>query len=141
MDISQLMIDRVNTQNTYSKHSGIRVTKIDKNLCAAEAKLEDWNCNNYGMAHGGLIFTICDMVAGISAISALEKTTLTLSSAAQFIASTKGGVIHAVGRCIKRGKNIAFAEAEVYDDREKLLAQVDFTYYIMDVERVKKKQK
>jgi acyl-CoA thioesterase len=140
MNIKQAIISAANTQETYSKHSGIRVTKIGNQYCEAEVTLAPYYCNHYGTAHGGLMFTMCDMAAGIAVSYNPNNTPFTLSSSIEFLASTKSGVIRAVGTCVKRGKSVAFAEAKVYDDNGQLLATASFTYYFADLSKVKANQ-
>jgi len=79
--------------------------------------------NGLGVAHGGVLCTLLDVVMGYSAASHRDQwqPILTLSQTVQFVA-TAAGRIRAQGRVTGGGRAIVHCTGEVRDERGELLA-------------------
>ena len=65
----QRFINKVNTRCEYNKYNHIFVTDVEPESAVVEAELRPESLNPLGMAHGGTIFTLCDIAAGSAAAS------------------------------------------------------------------------
>ena len=84
------------------------------------------------MAHGGLIFTLCDVATGVAARTG-GRITVTLDSNIHFLRRAKDTEkLVARGRVVKAGRTTGFVTAEVFDDTDKLIATADMTVYYVD---------
>ena len=78
----------------------------------------------FGMVHGGVYASLID-AAGFWAAFSLTSPDLGLTTVElkiNYLAPTASGLLVAKGRCIKHGKTLALAEAQVLDDQGRLLA-------------------
>ena len=84
------------------------------------------------MAHGGLIFTLCDVATGVAARTG-GRITVTLDSNIHFLRRAKDTEkLVARGRVVKEGRTTGLVTAEVFNDEGKLIATSDMTVYYVD---------
>jgi len=117
-----------NDFNGFNGHNGIRVSEVREGYGECFTEITRSSLNPQGSAHGGLIFTLCDVAAGLAALSYGRKV-LTLDSTVNFLRLGRGKKLRAVGQCLKAGKNICFCEAEVYDEGGTLVAKGSFNMF------------
>ena len=118
----------LNNKENFALYNGLEVTVVKDKYCEVEVEITSNGLNPQGIAHGGLIFTLCDVATGVAAVST-GRSVLTLNSSINFIAPGKGKKLRAVGECIKDGRTIGLFEARVYDESDKLIAKGDFTIF------------
>ncbi len=94
-----------------------------------EVKLEDELLNPLGCAHGGTIYTLCDIAAGTAAASR-GRISVTLESSIHYyrsgLPSTK---LTAIAKERKYGRTVSTYFVEVYDDKSRHIADASFTMY------------
>ena len=132
IDFEQLK-ERKNKSPFFDVYNGIFVTKISEGYCEAEVELTEHSLNPAGLAHGGLIYTLCDIVSGVAATT-LGKAVLTLSSSMDFLRPGVSGKMKAVGTCVKVGKTVGVYDANVYDEQGRHIARGSFHYYFTDTD-------
>jgi acyl-CoA thioesterase len=88
--------------------------------------------NDYGAAHGGMIYTACDSVTGGSAAFLLEKKPVTVSSSIHYLRSAMVGPIKAEARLIRDGKQLLFYDVDVTDGNDELVAVAQFVLQSVD---------
>ena len=71
-DLEQLK-RQINAENGFIRHIGVAVTEIGEGFCRCETVLGEDGLNPHGVAHGGLLFTMCDTAAGVAATAAGRK--------------------------------------------------------------------
>ncbi len=114
---------------------GFRVLaeKSGRGYCTVSGKVEARHLNINGVVHGGVYATILDTAMGGAVVSLLteEETTATTSLYVEFLrAAREGGVLTAVGRVLRRGRHIAFAEGNLVGREGERLSQARGTWYI-----------
>ena len=97
---------RYNEFEGFNSHNHIVVTEVGDGTSVVEVKLVQESLNPLGMAHGGLIFTLCDVATGVAARTG--------------------------GRVVKEGRTTGLVTAEVFNDEGKLIATSDMTVYYVD---------
>ena len=70
---------RYNEFEGFNSHNHIVVTEVGDGTSVVEVKLVQESLNPLGMAHGGLIFTLCDVATGVAARTG-GRITVTLDS-------------------------------------------------------------
>lgn len=108
----------------------MHVVTLDKDGGATvELKLTDDLLNPLGMAHGGTIFTLCDIAAG-SAAASHGLVAVTLDSTIHYYRPGKPGkTLTAVAYERKRGRKTAVYIVEVHDDNHWHIADATFTMF------------
>lgn len=57
----QRFINKVNTRCEYNKYNHIFVTDVEPESAVVEAELRPESMNPLGMAHGGFVYSMCDI--------------------------------------------------------------------------------
>ena len=122
------MIDYMNSVPDFNYHNGIKLTELRDNYASCRVELTPEAINAQGMAHGGLIFSICDVTAGFSAAS-IDRRCVTQAANISFLRPAQGAYLIAKAEPIKIGKTISVVEARVYDDMERLVAVSTFSIF------------
>ncbi len=119
----------------FSSTLGLEIVELTDNNCEVILPVQDYFYNPINSIHGGVLFTVADVVAGTLSGHLYGKST-TLSSNFNFMAPGMS-VKYLIGKSklIKKGKTIAVIEALIYDDREKLLASGTFTFYNLNISK------
>ena len=89
--------------------------------------------NPYGVFHGGVVYTLCDMACYVALLSELAsgEDAVTHDIHVSVLRAAKiGDRIRFQGKVIKRGRNLGFMEAEAYLG-EQLIARAAVTKSIL----------
>ena len=116
--------------NGLNKLMHMRVITLDEDGGATvELDLTDELLNPLGMAHGGTIFTLCDIAAG-SAAASQGTVAVTLDSTIHYYRPGRcGKKLTAVAYERKRGRKVSVYMVEVHDDEGKHIADATFTMF------------
>ena len=114
--------------NPVAKFLGFEFTEMQPHQSVAimEAKQEHLNVN--GQIHGGILYTFCDSVAGLTAKVNAQLST-TLDGTIHYFANCQGGRLR--GECIRRSKTnrISVYDVSVYNEEGILLCISTLTMY------------
>ncbi|WP_299821661.1 PaaI family thioesterase [uncultured Pontibacter sp.] len=124
-DFEQDIREKLERQG-FMKLMGFNVTKIEVGRVEGELILEQIHKQHKGFAHGGLIATLADIVAGFAAVSLVPKDhhVVTAEIKVSYFHPGVGDKLLAKGYVLKQGRKLNFCEAEVYvvkGDAEPLL--------------------
>lgn len=130
--MSQLdKLRELNRHSGFNEHNGIKITQLEDDFCVVEAELREESMNPWEMAHGGLVYSLCDVATGVAA-GGVNRKVVTLSSSMYFLRPSQGTKLRAEGRIVKKGKSVLLAEAVVYDDKNRPTARGSFEYFDAD---------
>ena len=115
----------------FATHLGIRLRARGEGHAIVEADLRPELMNTWESAHGGVIMTLLDIAMAMAARSADPKAVgaVTVEMKTSFIATCQGLLV-AHGRCIHRGRSVAFCEGEARDAAGKLVARASGTFMV-----------
>ena len=104
----------------FMKLLGFEVTKIAVGRVEGELNLTQRHRQHKGFAHGGLIATLADIVAGFAAVSLVPKNhhVVTAELKVSYFHPGVGDKLLARGYVLKPGRKLNFCEAEVYVVKE-----------------------
>ena len=126
----QEKLDELNARCAYNRHNGIVITDISDELCVVEGELVPQTMNPLGMAHGGFVYSLCDVAAG-ALVRQFEPNFVTLSASINYLRPSRGTRLRAEGRLVKKGRTVSVVDTFVYDDQDRLTARGSFEIYIM----------
>jgi uncharacterized protein (TIGR00369 family) len=109
------------------------VEKISEDLVHVHLDLQPWQCNSFGVAHGGVMMTLLDFAMAMAAKVKHGHLggAMTIDMSTSFIKGGKGKmVVH--GTVLKAGKSIHFCEASAYDASGDLLAKSMGTFKLVE---------
>ena len=128
----QRRLDLFRSYDDFNRHNGLRLTDVDDGTATVEVTLRRESLNPRGMAHGGLIFTLCDVATGVAARTG-GRMTVSQDASIYFL---RPGVntekLTAKGRVLKEGRTTGYAEAEVFNDDGTLIAKAAVTVHYLD---------
>lgn len=85
--------------------------------------------NLYGNAHGGFLFSLCDMAAGMSTY-AYEIENVTQCSSIQFLKGISKGTIFVESRALHKGGKTVVNQVTITDESGRLLVTATFTMFL-----------
>ncbi len=98
----------------YYQLLGIKITKVGKGMAELAVCANQNHTNPLGAIHGGLIMSLADAAMG-NAIRSLGIKGVTVDCSTALISGALlGELVVGKGRVIKAGRNMIFAEAEVF---------------------------
>jgi uncharacterized protein (TIGR00369 family) len=109
------------------------VEKLSEDLVHVHLYLPPWQCNSFGVAHGGVMMTLLDFAMAMAAKVKHGHLggAMTIDMSTSFIKGGKGKmVVH--GTVLKAGKSIQFCEASAYDASGDLLAKSMGTFKLVE---------
>ena len=131
MDI-QLFLENFSRTDALSREMGIQVSKVSPEGAEAEMYITDKQKNYMGMLHGGALFTIADVVAGLC-VSYYGEQCVTLSSNLNYLKAVTSGKIIARSSLSRRGRKICVCEIRIYSEEEMLICTGTFTMYMSGI--------
>lgn len=120
-----------NEEEGYIKYNNIELVEANDNEVILKTELTKNSLNPYGIAHGGLIFTLGDTAMGIAS-KMTGRESVTLSSNITYLKPGKGEFIIAKGKIIKDGKTTCYLKADIYNDKDDLIATMDANYFYIN---------
>ena len=117
----------------FTGYCGIRIDKVEQGYCEVSIpRLEPHHLNPRGMAHGGLICTLMDVCAGVTAIYAHGETRniVTQNCDIHYLRPAAGS-LRAVGRVLKAGRSTCVSQVELMGEDGQLCAQGSFTLFYL----------
>ena len=122
---------RYNEFEGFNSHNHIVVTEVGDGTSVVEVKLVQESLNPLGMAHGGFVYSMCDIAAGV-VVSQYAGKFVTLSGNLYFMRPGKGKKLRCEARIIKRGRTVNVVDTCVFDDSGAVTAKGTFEIYIME---------
>ena len=128
-DIAELYRPRF--EQKFSQHMGLELESWLPERVIISLDIEDHHLNPAGMVHGGVLMSVLDTAATLSGCYAptleARNAAMTLAMNTNFIAAVTHGRVSAVGRKRGGGKSIFMSVAELFDDRDNLVAVAEAT--------------
>jgi uncharacterized protein (TIGR00369 family) len=115
----------------FVKEMGMELLLGDNGRSKLQLEVLPQHMNGWGAVHGGVTMTLLDVAMAVAARS-LEpdgKGVVTIEMKTSFIqAGPPQGRLCATGMCIHRSGTLAFCEAEVRDEADRLVARASGTF-------------
>ena len=124
-------MDLVNEQNGFLKHNDIIILESNEKTSKVKMNISENSLNPYGIVHGGLIFSMGDTVMGIT-IRSTGRDAVTLDGTINYLKPGKGKYLIATSEVIKVGKTTSVLMANIYNDKNELIAIMSATYYFIN---------
>lgn len=107
--------------NPFMDFCGIEAVRAEHDDCEVKMTITATDKNTHGFVHGGLLFTLADCVAGLTARSD-GRNYVTQSAHINFIKNLTEGTIHACGTTLSRGRTIVIIRVQIKSEDGRLLA-------------------
>lgn len=107
---------------------GWKLTSVESERVALQLELRPEHANPNGTVHGGVLTAIADTAMGLAYATRLddEKWT-TVELKINFLRPATSGTLTASGWVVSAGRTLGMAEADVVDERGRLVARASCT--------------
>lgn len=122
------VLDTVNRTNPFLREQNLRLTALENGRATALMDADSRVLNIYGMVHGGALFSLADMAAGVCALTS-SRHVVTLNSSIQFLCAAQAGELKAVASALHAGSHTGVYEVKIWDHTGTLCAVAEFTMY------------
>jgi uncharacterized protein (TIGR00369 family) len=114
---------------------GARIADVEPGRVVVELDVHAGHRHEGGVVQGGVITQIADAAMGMSLMTLQEDglANFTIELKINFIRPVTEGRLRAIGRVVEMRSTLLFSEADVRDDRERLVARASST--CMAIER------
>ena len=103
--------------------AGCVIEEYRKGFARCSMTLTPNHYNGAGAVMGGAVFTLADFAAGVAA-NADEPPSVSATATIEFLASSKGSVLHATATVDKAGRRLAYVTVDVTDDNDAHVARM-----------------
>ncbi|MDR2267757.1 MAG: PaaI family thioesterase [Christensenellaceae bacterium] len=111
--------------------NGIIIDSITEESAVCTVEIKDHHLNALDTVQGGLIFTLADFTFAVHAIASGKKTVLR-SADITYIKPARGTKLIGKAIPISAGRNTCLYRAEIFDDRDVLIAYAVLNGYILE---------
>jgi len=115
---------------------GMEMREIEVGRVVFECEPDESTYNPIGVVHGGLVCTLADTVAACAVHSTLDHgvayTSIDLNVSYLRPVTTSSGLLRATGVVTKRGRRVAFSNAEIVDQAGTLVATATSSCLVME---------
>jgi uncharacterized protein (TIGR00369 family) len=120
------VVDLINERlGGYNAAMGLRFVEARPDRLVAELQIDDCHRQPYGLVHGGvyagMIESICSTGAALS-VWQEGKSAVGLENSTTFLRAVRSGTLRGTARPLVRGRRSQVWEAEIKDDRDRLVA-------------------
>ena len=128
------LANRLLEANLYGTRHGIQLVFVTEEASEMTLELAEDMKNPYGMAHGGVLFTLMDTAAGV--LSRVDgRRYVTLNGDIHYLQSSLSGRIRAAAQIRRRGRSTAIIETVATSEDGTELASATFTMYCLDQDK------
>jgi acyl-CoA thioesterase len=127
------LMKKIKSSQPYWTLLGIEMLDVKKGWAKLQLPFAKELTHPYGIAHGGVIFSLADSAVAMALLGLVEKgerfTTVEMNI--NYVSPFKEGNITAEARIVNKGSRIALGDVDVGDDQGGLVAKCLATYTIM----------
>lgn len=106
------------------------VTGFDGSVLTGRARITETALNAYGHAHGGWLYTLCDMMSGVL-VRLQGRASVTLSSSINYLkGGNPGDTVNIAVSCTHSGRTTVVNEVRLTNQNDALLATATFTMFV-----------
>ena len=74
----------------FNQYNHMKVTAVDDGTATVELELHPDSLNCWGTPHGGALFTMADVAAGMALLTLRQEVTFTVSSSIEYLSAAPG---------------------------------------------------
>ena len=113
-----------NDNEPFLTHNYMRMTDADDGTATIVLPMQENSLNRWGGAHGGILFSLCDVATGMAIMSVRQEMVVTVNASIDYLAAAAAGsTLTAVGKVDRMGGKMVFCSGEVTDETGKVIVQ------------------
>lgn len=126
-----MLLERIN-KCPFNAANGIHALRVEEGFAEIAVTLTEKSKNAWGVPHGGLLFSLADVAAGLAAQALRDGRVVTVSANVNFIRAARGTSLRAVGKELRSGRSVGFFDASVFDENGELLLAGQYVMHYSD---------
>ena len=119
--------------NPFFREMDVDIVSYENGAATLSMPVTGKLANGIGWLTGGIYVSLADEAMALALISTLspDERSATVSLSTQFIKGVREGTIFATAKLIRKGRQIAFLEAEVADENGTVLTRCQGSFLVM----------
>ena len=123
-ELKAKLLRYANECEPFTAHNHIEITDIGEGRSRVELHLTCESLNRWGGAHGGILFSLCDVAMGMAIMTLRQEMVVTVNATIDYLsAAAAGSTLTTVGRVDRLGGKLAFCSAEMTDETGKVIVR------------------
>ena len=125
-------LEKLVEQNEYMKYLGMELLELDLGYAKARIPYSHKLLNPYGYLHGGVLYSLADILAGLAACT-YGGDSVTIDGSMNYARpamNTK--YITCEAHEVRQGKHVAVYRVELFNDERLLLDTGTFSFFMME---------
>ena len=127
------IINQMMQQDAFSNWLGIERISEGSGFCKLQMKVRAEMCNGFGIAHGGISYSIADSALAFASNSLGRHSLSIETSISHFKRIDVGDLLLATAKQVTSGNRIATYQVEIHNQLDELVALFKGTVYIKDL--------
>lgn len=111
---------------------GIELLKLKEGYSLARMKYKKELTNPYGMLHGGSLYSLADIVAGMAACMGGHYVTTVSGNMNFLLPADRTEYVYCEATKLRMGKHLAVFDVKLKDDKENILDSGEFTFFVTE---------
>lgn len=121
----------ISPQAKFEKYLKMRIVKVEDGYARVYMPYCEEFTNPHGFLHGGAIVSLADTAMAVAIFSGYPRSSFyTVKLEVKFKSPAQSGVF-AEAKIIQKRKKFVFGKVKVKDNQDKLLAEVQATFYLI----------
>ena len=114
----------------YARLLGIKLGQIESGSATLQMRVRKQLTQNHGVVHGGAMASLIDSATAFAIISLLtpEERVTTVDLTISYVRPVTKGTVYCTAKVVRAGRRLFVVSAEVFDERQKLVATALSTY-------------
>lgn len=130
-EVKETLLNLVH-QNPFMQDLKIEILEMERGYVKGKLFVTDKILNPYGSVHGGCLYSLADITAGLAACT-YGVYSSTIDGSMDYILPAIGTeYIICEAKEIRQGTHVSQYEAQLYDDKEQLVDRARFSFYMMN---------
>lgn len=115
--------------DAYARFLGIEVIDLESKFCRARIRLRPELLNNYSSVHGGILYSLADIVAGtVACMSGVFSTTVE-GNMNYLEPALKTEYVYCEAKRVRGGSHLVVVKVKLKNDSGRLIDDGSFTFY------------
>ena len=123
-EIRKGLLEFCNRKEPFLTHNHMYATDLFDGTATVVLPMCEDSLNRWGGAHGGILFSLCDVAMGMAIMTLRQEMVVTVNATIDYLsAAAAGSTLTTVGKVDRLGGKLAFCSAEMTDETGKVIVR------------------
>lgn len=122
--LKKTLLDFSNDKEPFLTHNHMYTADLSDGCATVVLPMCEDSLNRWGGAHGGILFSLCDVAMGMAIMTLRQEMVVTVNATIDYLsAAAAGSTLTTVGKVDRLGGKLAFCSAEMTDETGKVIVR------------------